>query len=167
MQLRFPGGSEGKESACNAGDLGSIPGLGRFPGEGHGYPLQQSFQENSMDRGAWCLQSMGLQRVVHDWATNTHSGTWTFNKKTLPQVSNECSSLRTLLYWTEVLKQKQNTLYSCLLKKPLFALLLIISWLLTLRCLFCAQFQGDGWKTALNTCPQSESTVHIQISTFS
>ena len=113
------------------------------------------------------LQSMGLQRVIHDWATNTHSGTWTFNKKTLPQVSNECSSLRTLLYWTEVLKQKQNTLYSCLLKKPLFALLLIISWLLTLRCLFCAQFQGDGWKTALNTCPQSESTVHIQISTFS
>ena len=107
------------------------------------------------------LQSMGLQRVIHDWATNTHSGTWTFNKKTLPQVSNECSSLRTLLYWTEVLKQKQNTLYSCLLKKPLFALLLIISWLLTLRCLFCAQFQGDGWKTALNTCPQSESTVHI------
>ena len=113
------------------------------------------------------LQSMGLQRVIHDWATNTHSGTWTFNKKTLPQVSNECSSLRTLLYWTEVLKQKQNTLYSCLLKKPLFALLLIISLLLTLRCLFCAQFHGDGWKTALNTCPQSESTVHIQISTFS
>ena len=46
------------------------------------------------------LQSMGLQRVVHDWATNTHSGTWTFNKKTLPRVSNECSSLRTLLDWS-------------------------------------------------------------------
>ena len=49
----FPGGSEGKESACNAGDLGSIPGLGRSPGEGNGYPLQYSCLENSVDRGAW------------------------------------------------------------------------------------------------------------------
>ena len=45
----FPGGSAGKESACNAGDLGSIPGLGRSPGEGNGYPLQNSGLENSMD----------------------------------------------------------------------------------------------------------------------
>ena len=42
----FPGGSDGKESACNATDLGSIPGLGRFPGEGNGNPLQYSCQEN-------------------------------------------------------------------------------------------------------------------------
>ena len=42
IQVSFPGGSAGKESACNAGDLGSIPGLGRFPGEGIGYPLQYS-----------------------------------------------------------------------------------------------------------------------------
>ena len=47
--LGFPGGSAGKESACNAGDLGSIPGLERFPGEGKGYPLQCSGLENSMD----------------------------------------------------------------------------------------------------------------------
>ena len=47
--MDFPGGSAGKESACNAGDLGSIPGLGRFPGEGKGYPLQYSGLENSMD----------------------------------------------------------------------------------------------------------------------
>ena len=47
--LGFPGGSAGKESACNAGDLGSIPGLGRSPGEGKGYPLQYSGLENSMD----------------------------------------------------------------------------------------------------------------------
>ena len=46
--LRFPGGSAGKESAWNAGGLGSIPGLGRSPGEGNGYPLQYSGQENSM-----------------------------------------------------------------------------------------------------------------------
>ena len=49
----FLGGSDSKESACNAGDPGSIPGLGRFPGEGNGYPLQYSCLENSMDRGAW------------------------------------------------------------------------------------------------------------------
>ena len=45
----FPGGSAGKESACNVGDLGSIPGLGRSPGGGKGYPLQCSGPENSMD----------------------------------------------------------------------------------------------------------------------
>ena len=47
--LGFPDGSAGKESTCNAGDLGSIPGLGRSPGEGEGYPLQYSGLENSMD----------------------------------------------------------------------------------------------------------------------
>ena len=45
----FLGGSDGKESICNAGDLGSIPGLGRSPGEENGYPLQDSGLENSMD----------------------------------------------------------------------------------------------------------------------
>ena len=48
----FPGGSDGKASACNAGDQGSIPGLGRSPGEGNGNPLQHSCLENPMDRGA-------------------------------------------------------------------------------------------------------------------
>ena len=47
--LGFPGGSAGKESACHVGDLGSIPGLGRSPGEGKGYLLQYSGLENSMD----------------------------------------------------------------------------------------------------------------------
>ena len=51
--LGFPGGSEGKESACNAGDLSSIPGLGRSPGEENGNPLQYSCLGNSMDGGAW------------------------------------------------------------------------------------------------------------------
>ena len=49
----FPGGSDGKESGCNAGDLGSIPGLGRSPGEGNGNPLQYSCLENPMDRAWW------------------------------------------------------------------------------------------------------------------
>ena len=51
----FPGGPEVKVSACNAGELGSIPGLGRSPGEGNGNPLQYSCPENPVDRGAWCL----------------------------------------------------------------------------------------------------------------
>ena len=51
--LDFLGGLDGKESACNAGDLGSILGSGRSPGEGNSNPLQYSFLENSTDRGAW------------------------------------------------------------------------------------------------------------------
>ena len=48
-----------KESTCNVGDLGLIPGSGRFPGEGNGYPLQYSCLENSMDRGAWWASPWG------------------------------------------------------------------------------------------------------------
>ena len=51
--MGFPGGSDGKESACNVGDLGLIPGLGRCPGGGHGHSLEYSCLENPMDRGAW------------------------------------------------------------------------------------------------------------------
>ena len=51
--LGFPGGSEGKASACNAGDLGLIPGLGRSSGEGNGNPLQYPCLENPMDRETW------------------------------------------------------------------------------------------------------------------
>ena len=54
-----------KESAYSAGDLGSIPGLGRYPGEGNGHPLQYSCLENLMDRGAWQTVH-GLARVRHD-----------------------------------------------------------------------------------------------------
>ena len=55
----------GKESACNAGDWDSTPGLGRSPGGGHGNPLQYSYLENSVDREAWGLQSIGSQTVAH------------------------------------------------------------------------------------------------------
>ena len=48
--MGFPGGSDGKESTCNVGDLGSVPGLGRFPGGGHGNPLQYSCLENPHGR---------------------------------------------------------------------------------------------------------------------
>ena len=61
--MGFPGGSNDKESACNAGDLGSIPALGRPPREGNGYQLQHSCLENPMDRGA-------LWATVHGVATS-------------------------------------------------------------------------------------------------
>ena len=89
LSLGFPGGSDGKEFTCNEGDLDSVPGLGRSPGEGNsnptpvflsaisttlsmasalGFPRSAVFliSKNSMDRGAWQVQSMGLQRVGHD-----------------------------------------------------------------------------------------------------
>ena len=55
-------GSDGKESTCNAGDLGSIPGSGRSPGEGNGSPLQYSCLENSMDRGPWWATVHGIEK---------------------------------------------------------------------------------------------------------
>ena len=58
----FPGGSDGKASAYNAGDLGSIPGLGRSPGEGNGNPLQYSCLENPTDRGAWQATVHGVPK---------------------------------------------------------------------------------------------------------
>ena len=66
-------GSDGKESPCNAGDLSLIPGWGRSPGKRNGYPLQCSCLEKSMEEEPGWLQSMGSQRVRHDWATNTIS----------------------------------------------------------------------------------------------
>ena len=62
----FSGGSDSKESACNAGDLGLIPGLGRSPGEGNGNPLQYSCLENFLVEEPGGLQSMGSQRLGHD-----------------------------------------------------------------------------------------------------
>ena len=58
----FPGGSDGKESACSVGDLGSIPGSGRSPGEGNGNPLQYPCLENPMDRGAWQATVHGVPK---------------------------------------------------------------------------------------------------------
>ena len=58
--MGFPGSSAGKESACNAGDPRSIPGWGRFPGGGHGNPLQYSCLGNPTDRGAWWATVHGV-----------------------------------------------------------------------------------------------------------
>ena len=60
--MGFTGGSNGKESACNAGDPGSTPGSGRSPGEGIGNSVQYSYLENSMDRGAWWVTVHGIAK---------------------------------------------------------------------------------------------------------
>ena len=64
ITVGFPGGSDGKESTCSAGDPGSISGSGKSPGEGSGYPLQYSSLENSMDRRAWLTT---VNRVSKNW----------------------------------------------------------------------------------------------------
>ena len=74
--MSFPGGSEVKASACNAGDLGSIPGSGRSPGEGDGNPLQYSYLENPMDRGAWCATIHGVAKSWTRLSNFTFSLFW-------------------------------------------------------------------------------------------
>ena len=64
--MDFPGGSEGKASIYNVRDLGSIPGLGRSPGEGNGNPLQYSYLENSMDGGVWWAKVHGVAKSWTD-----------------------------------------------------------------------------------------------------
>ena len=71
LLLGFPGGSDSKQSVCKAEDPDLIRGSGKSPGEGNGYPLQYSGLENDMDRGAWWVTVMGLQRVGHDLVTFT------------------------------------------------------------------------------------------------
>ena len=60
--LGFPGDSDGKESACSAGDQGLVPGLEKSSGEGSGYPLQYSCLENSVNKGAWCATIHGVAK---------------------------------------------------------------------------------------------------------
>ena len=70
LPLGFPGGTDGKASTCNAGDLGSSPGSGRSPGEGNGNPFQYSCLENPWTEESSRLQSMGSQEVGHGSATS-------------------------------------------------------------------------------------------------
>ena len=88
----FPGSSAGKESTCNAGDLGSIPGLGRSSGGGHGNPLQYSYLENPMEGGTW-------KAVVHGVAegrTRLSNFTLTFHFHALEK---EMATHSSVLAW--------------------------------------------------------------------
>ena len=85
LQRNCPRSSVSKESACNAGDLGSISGLGRSPGEGNGNPLHDSCLKNPMDRGACQATVFGVTIVEHNWVTKythkeivTHTHTHTY-----------------------------------------------------------------------------------------
>ena len=80
--MGFPFYSAGKESICNAGDAGFIPGSGRSPEGGHDNPLQYSCLENPMDRGAWQATVHGVARVRHDLVIKTQ-------EKDYPQFGNK------------------------------------------------------------------------------
>ena len=85
----FPHSSVGKESACNAGDLGSIPGSGRFPGEGNGNPLQYSCLENPRDRGTWWVTVHGVAK------SQTRPSDFTFTFTLVAMLSSQlCLTLK-------------------------------------------------------------------------
>ena len=80
----FPGGSDGKASVYNEGDLGSVPGLERFSGEGNGNPLQYSCLKNSMDRGAWWATVHGVAKNwtrMSDFTLSRSKKPWGRNKQ--------------------------------------------------------------------------------------
>ena len=88
----FPAGSDCKESACQAGDLGLIPGSGRSPGEGNGNPLQYSCLENSMDKGAWWATVHGVTKS----RTQLNDFTFTFP---LHALEKEMATHSSVLAW--------------------------------------------------------------------
>ena len=134
-----PDGSDSKESTCNAGDPGSIPESRRFPGEGHGNPLQYSCLENSMDRGAW-------QTTVHGVAkSQTWLSNWHFH-----------------IIWTaELLCCPPETITTLLL---LFFSFIFVSWrLITLK--YCSGFCHTlTWTSHGFTCiPHPDPPSHLPL----
>ena len=116
--MGFPSGSAGKESAGNVGDLGLIPGLGRSPGEGKGYPLHHSGLENSM----------GSQRVRHYWATFTFLFTFT-KRKSMHFCFLKYIFLRNKNKWNKVLVSKTGRLKIILkLPKLMYFTHIVINW---------------------------------------
>ena len=89
----FPGGSDAKEPACNAGDPGSVPGLGRFPGEGNGYPFQYTCLKNPRTEEPGELQSIGSQEL--DMTVQLTLSLFQDNKN--PLQSTYCSHTLTLV----------------------------------------------------------------------
>ena len=81
--LGFPGGSDGKEPACSAGDPGSIPGPGRSPGEGNGNPLQYPCLKNPMDGGAWKTTVHGVAKSRNDFTFTSLSCMGKHEKKNM------------------------------------------------------------------------------------
>ena len=121
--------SVGKESACNVGDLSSIPGSGRSPGEGNGNPIQDSCLENSMHRGAQQVTVHGITRVGHDLVTNHN------HQNELQEKDNR----KTLKYWLifveNIWDKKWNISNNDILSE---------------KCVFFQRSTNEGWifKTA-------------------
>ena len=112
LLMTFCGSSDSKESACNAGDLGSIPGSGRSSGEGNGNPLQYSCLENPMDRGAW-------RATVHEVTKS-----WTLLKR----LSTQCNDY----FWLFTKFCHMSFIMLCLVDFWLFPLMLLSLFLYTL-----------------------------------
>ena len=120
-ELGFPHSSVGKESACNAGDLALIPGLGRSPGEGNGNLLHYSCLENPMDRGAWQATVQGVARVGHNLATTKmcmvkqESLMWLYLETGLLQRKRRLNEIIWVSLWSEktgVLKRRDTRVLS-------------------------------------------------------
>ena len=99
MQLSLAGGSDGKESACNAGDMDSIPGSERSPGGGNGYPLQYSCWRIPWTEEPGGLQSMGSQRVGQDWESNTLESTMGWIQE-FPQIPRSVKAQVSYIKWS-------------------------------------------------------------------
>ena len=129
--MGFPGSSDGKESACNVGDLGSIPGLGRSPGEGKGYPLQYSGLENSINREARQATAHGVMKSQTrlKWLRSTSPCSWA---AVLSVVQQSDSVIQTHMCFFQIIcyhKLLQNIEYSslCYTVGPVGCLLYIVA----------------------------------------
>ena len=131
----FPGGSDSKESTCNVGDLGSIPGLGGSPGVGDGNPLQYSSLENSRDRGAWQATVHGVSKT-HDWVTKPSTVQYPWAQKrpcawwrhSSCRVQGEVWSTNWMpgaRWWSQIWQIPKETLRKKMSKPPSLQLLII------------------------------------------
>ena len=130
----FPGGLDSKGSTCDAGDLGSTPGLGRFPGEGNGYPLQYSCPENSMDRGAWQATVQGVTESDMTERLSTH----TQRSRNGSSQKGKCFLQTKALYLTNQVEQAQVTLMRGIISDMIF----LISTVYTVSHVGMTRFVG-------------------------
>ena len=98
----FPGSRDSKESACNAGNLDSVSGLGRCHGEGNGYPLQYSYLENFMDRGDWWATVHGVTKSLDDdkqdiWVNSLHADNYNGKVKAIKSRSQAYNQTKDLV----------------------------------------------------------------------
>ena len=151
----FPGGSDSKESACTAGDLGSIPRLGRFPGERHGNPLQYSCLENPHGQRSWSGYSSWSHRVGHDWATKLNKHLFA-----LCPLSGEFLSEVKVEFFSKAFSSHIEIMIWFLLFNLLIrGITLIDLWLLKNSCSLGANPTWPYYKTLLTYCIQVASIL--------